>query len=636
MPLKSRSSRRRQCAIESLESRTMLSLAGQVVGYIPDYEYGLNGSTFNKIDLTAVTRLNYFSLVANSNGSLNTTSVDGYPFSPPVPPSPPQPNDQIDPLVAAAHAASPRVAVSITIDPASQFQAIADSSTATSAFITNILAFTSAHNLDGIDLDYEPGTLTGAQITSWGNFLASLHAQTAAHGLILSAAVQAAQMIVPKADIPDLDSFYLMDYALDYNSSAPFSDWKSYLANWTNYGVPKSKLIVGVPFYGRAGTSWGNSQTSTYSSILSGYASSHGGALPAPTVDSITIGSNTYGFDSISDVQQMSAYILQNGYAGMMIWELGQDHFTSTSYGQDALLPAIKSAFTLPLTASTGASFTLTTTALTITSGTLTATGDVSTIDPNLAVTVNSGASLILNASEHLPSLTLTGGTASATAGGGVIVVGALSITGGGSLDLHNTDLIVHNGNLAAITTLIGQGLAGGLWNGPGLTSSTAAASANAALGVELNDDGTPSHHTLFSTFDGQTVIKTDVLVKYTYFGDADLSGAVDATDYSLIDSGFSSSLTGWRNGDFNDDGKINGDDYTLIDNAFNTQSATILAQPANLLDVIAPPLPSPFKAKAAAFPPSPTESSSTSDETPFASGQTVTIDDILNDAIRI
>ena len=474
----------------------MLSLAGQVVGYVPDYEYNAISS---KIDYSAVTRLNYFSLVANSNGSLNTTSVDGYPFSPPVPPSPPQPNDQIDPLVTAAHAASPRVAVSITIDPASAFQAIADSPTATSAFITNILAFTSAHNLDGIDLDYEPGTLTGTQITSWGNFLASLHAQTAAHGLILSAAVQAAQMIVPKADISDLDSFYLMDYDLDFNSSAPFSDWKAYLTNWTNYGVPKSKLIVGVPFYGRAGTGWNNSQTSTYSSILSGYASLHGGALPAPTVDSITIGSNTWGFDSISDMQTDANYILQNSYGGMMIWELGQDQFTSTSYGQDALLPAIKSAFTLPLTASTGASYTITTTALTINSGTLTATADLSTIDPNLSVTVNSGASLILNASEHLPSLTLNGGAASATASGGVIVLGSLSITNGGSLDLHNTDLIIHNGNLAAVTTLIDQGFASGLGNGPGITSSTAAASGNIALGVELNDDGTPATHPLLT-----------------------------------------------------------------------------------------------------------------------------------------
>ena len=79
-----------------------------------------------------------------------------------------------------------------------------------------------------------------------------------------------------------------------------------------------------------------------------------------------------------------------------------------------------------------------------------------------------------------------------------------------------------------------------------------------------------------------------DVLIKYTFFGDADLSGVVDASDYTLIDNGFNSQsgpdpLSGWFNGDFNGDGQINGDDYSLIDNAYNTeQSASSIALPAN------------------------------------------------------
>jgi hypothetical protein len=68
------------------------------------------------------------------------------------------------------------------------------------------------------------------------------------------------------------------------------------------------------------------------------------------------------------------------------------------------------------------------------------------------------------------------------------------------------------------------------------------------------------------------------VLVKYTYYGDANLDGQVDGSDYTLIDNGFNQhgSLTGWYNGDFNYDGKIDGSDYTLIDNAFNTQAGNL------------------------------------------------------------
>jgi hypothetical protein len=75
-----------------------------------------------------------------------------------------------------------------------------------------------------------------------------------------------------------------------------------------------------------------------------------------------------------------------------------------------------------------------------------------------------------------------------------------------------------------------------------------------------------------FTSFEGSPVLATDVLIKYTWYGDANLDGKVDGSDYSRIDSGFLAHATGWANGDFNYDNTVNGSDYTLIDNAFNTQ----------------------------------------------------------------
>jgi hypothetical protein len=63
----------------------------------------------------------------------------------------------------------------------------------------------------------------------------------------------------------------------------------------------------------------------------------------------------------------------------------------------------------------------------------------------------------------------------------------------------------------------------------------------------------------------------------YTYNGDANLSGKVDADDYFQIDSHYNKSdnaSKSYFNGDFNYDGKINGDDYMLIDSAFAGQGA--------------------------------------------------------------
>jgi len=86
--------------------------------------------------------------------------------------------------------------------------------------------------------------------------------------------------------------------------------------------------------------------------------------------------------------------------------------------------------------------------------------------------------------------------------------------------------------------------------------------------------------------FEGLSPGLNDVLVKYTYYGDANLSGAVDGSDYSLVDSTYLSEhfvkgvpttpISGWYNGDFNYDGVVDGSDYTLMDNAFNEQGPSL------------------------------------------------------------
>ncbi len=156
-----------------------------------------------------------------------------------------------------------------------------------------------------------------------------------------------------------------------------------------------------------------------------------------------------------------------------------------------------------------------------------------------------------------------------------VTVLVLSSLTNSGLLDLVNNSMIVHNGSLATLSGEIATAYSGGTWAGAsGITSSAAAAAAgNTALGIELNSNGNAA---LVSGFESVGVTSTDVLVKYTYFGDANLDGVVDGSDYTLIDNGFNNGVAGWRNGDFNYDGVVNGDDYTLIDNAFNTQGASL------------------------------------------------------------
>ena len=69
------------------------------------------------------------------------------------------------------------------------------------------------------------------------------------------------------------------------------------------------------------------------------------------------------------------------------------------------------------------------------------------------------------------------------------------------------------------------------------------------------------------TTFDGVDVSDgTEVLVKFTYYGDSSLDGKVDSTDSSLFGQGKLGAGTGWDFGDYDySGGKPNSTDSSLF-----------------------------------------------------------------------
>ena len=167
--------------------------------------------------------------------------------------------------------------------------------------------------------------------------------------------------------------------------------------------------------------------------------------------------------------------------------------------------------------------------------------------------------------------------TSTASADRTLLVTGPVGTAPTGRIDLGNGDLISTNGNLAAVTALAAQGYAGGAFNASGgLTSSVAAADTNHLTAVGVIPNTADGINPLFTSFDGQPVSAADVLARFTYYGDTNLDGSVNAADFTRIDVGFVNGRTGWLNGDFNYDGVVDGSDYSLADNAFNQQTGAI------------------------------------------------------------
>ena len=121
-------------------------------------------------------------------------------------------------------------------------------------------------------------------------------------------------------------------------------------------------------------------------------------------------------------------------------------------------------------------------------------------------------------------------GTAAATSDRTVLVVSGQTVTlGGGQLNLGGNDLILHN--------------VGSVTQSQSLTSLTAAAANRLQRRTRGTAPASPppppgpiARHltalgmmpvTTAGTFDNQSVTTTDVVVKFTYYGDANLDGKV-------------------------------------------------------------------------------------------------------------
>ena len=171
-----------------------------------------------------------------------------------------------------------------------------------------------------------------------------------------------------------------------------------------------------------------------------------------------------------------------------------------------------------------------------------------------------------------------------------VIDTSALSISGGGHLDLWNNAMILRASgssqnaiNLAAVQAGVNAASDGLLWDGVGIGSTTAfnEVSNTQALALMVYDNTVITQSTFegvsgLGYFDGGNPVGfNQVLVKLTYLGDFNADGMINASDYTWLD-GFA--LGGSALGDLNGDGLVNATDYTWLDGSALNQSFGILA----------------------------------------------------------
>ena len=101
--------------------------------------------------------------------------------------------------------------------------------------------------------------------------------------------------------------------------TVPHSSYKDAIAaliHWEDFGFPRKKEILGLPFYGRD-QNWAYYG---YDQIIQQYH-------PAPDVDEIA----GIHFNGIHTIQDKTKYVMEHDYGGIMIWEVIHDTTDNTS-----------------------------------------------------------------------------------------------------------------------------------------------------------------------------------------------------------------------------------------------------------------------------------------------------------------
>jgi fibronectin-binding autotransporter adhesin len=142
-----------------------------------------------------------------------------------------------------------------------------------------------------------------------------------------------------------------------------------------------------------------------------------------------------------------------------------------------------------------------------------------------------------------------------------------LSITNGADVDVSNNHLIIsYNADdpISTILSYLATGYAEGAWTGAGLQSSSAAVNTHYALGCL---DGASGLNPLLPS--------GEIEVAYTLYGDINLDGNVNGSDFAILAGNFGHNVTGgWEQGDLNYNGTVNGSDFSLLAGNFG-KSAT-------------------------------------------------------------
>ena len=269
----------------------------------------MEGIVESIIPYDQLTHINYAFLTPNRDGTFNPIN-NGW---------------KLKAIVQTAHARNVKVLISVGgWNWDEQFETMAADPVSRAAFVQNLRAFVDEYQLDGADIDWEyPDAGESSE-----NFLKLIQELRAAlpDKLLTTAVVSSGDNALGIHP----DSLELFDYinvmAYDGREHGTMEQFENGLAYWSERGVPKEKIVMGVPFYSHVKDS--NADGVPFSKLVS--------ADPAAAqVDEFDYYGITEIYNGIPTIQAKTRLAMQQA-SGIMFWALDHD-----AHGEFSLVNAI-------------------------------------------------------------------------------------------------------------------------------------------------------------------------------------------------------------------------------------------------------------------------------------------------------
>jgi len=168
-------------------------------------------------------------------------------------------------------------------------------------FVQNVLNFCLDNDFDGVDYDWEHPQ-NDKEIEAYIDLFRETKEVFEPHDMIVSAATSK-NLIFPKEAYEILDKIHLMTYT-------NFRDDTESVLKYLDANIPKEKLYIGTPFFGRDT----EVKAYTYKDLIETYDM-------APEFDNY----NGISYEGIFTQERKIFFSNKHDLAGMMIWEVGQD-----------------------------------------------------------------------------------------------------------------------------------------------------------------------------------------------------------------------------------------------------------------------------------------------------------------------